>query len=117
MHAIIVEALKNCGALPDAEWLRHMGRDDDNRWCLIVCRDGDLVLSPGPDADTVGSVVRIGDEDSRGVDLVELSRVLDERRTQAVINRLIGALAADDNDTVVAAEAELSKQLSETAIR
>jgi hypothetical protein len=34
-----------------------------------------------------------------------------------VINRLIGALAADDNDTVVAAEAELSKQLSETAIR
>jgi hypothetical protein len=64
VHAIIVEALKNCGALPDAEWLRHMGRDDDSRWCLIVCRDGDLVLSPGPNADRVGSVIRLGDEDS-----------------------------------------------------
>jgi hypothetical protein len=116
MHAVIVEALKTCGALPDAEWLRHMGRDDDSRWCLIVCRDGDLVLSPGPNADRVGSVIRLGDEDSRGIDLVELSRVLDERRTQTLINRLIGALTGDDHDTVVAAETELSKQLSETTI-
>jgi hypothetical protein len=115
MHAIIVEAIKNCGALPDAEWLRHMGRDD-NRWCLIVCRDGELVLSPGPDADRVGSVVQIGDEDSRGIDLVELSRVLDERRTQTVIKRLIDALAADDNATVAKVETELSERLSETAI-
>ena len=116
MHPIIVEALEKHGARPDAEWLRHMGRNDENRWCLIICRNGETLLSPGPDDDRVGSVVWIGDQDSRGVDLVVLSRALDDRRTQAVIKRLIGALATEQDDAVAAVEAELSTRLVEAGI-
>jgi len=116
VHAIIVEALEREGALPNAEWLRHSGRDDDSRWCLMICRNGSISLLPGPDSDKVGSAVNIGDEHSRGIDLVVLSRVLSEPRTEVILERLINALATDHADAVKTAMSKLSQRLSEAAI-